>query len=172
MSNKKKSKGRLQQYLGWPIFFAVAITLVNVIVFFIDRTAGFVVLPLTLAGAAAAGLLFWYQKTRIYGEILDLTADNAQVQHQGLTQLPVPYGLMDESGHVLWANDRLWKLFELSNNHRNYLWDIFAEIKKKDFPLTEESYRYSAQLDGGFYRLELERIPVSEEMMSLDMLGL
>ena len=172
MSNKKKSKGRLQQYLGWPILFAVAIAVVNVILFFVDQTAGFVMLPLTLAGAVAAGLLYWYQKTRIYGEVLDLTADNAQVQHQVLTQLPVPYGLMDESGHVLWANDRLWHLFELSNNHRNYLWDIFAEIKKKEFPLTEESYRYSAQLDGGFYRLELERIPVSEEMMSLDMLGL
>jgi len=172
MSNKKKSKGRLQQYLGWPIFFVVAIAVVNVIVFFIDRTAGFVVLPLTLAGAAAAGLLFWYQKTRIYGEILDLTADNAQVQHQVLTQLPVPYGLMDESGHMLWANERLWNLFELSKNHRNYLWDIFAEIKKKDFPLTEESYRYNAVLDGGSYRLELERIPVTEAMMSLDMLGL
>ena len=135
MSNKKKSKGHLQQYLGWPILFAAAIAVVNVILFFMDRTCGLVMLPLTLAGAVAAGLLFWYQKTRIYSEVLDLTADNAQVQHQVLTQLPVPYGLMDESGHMLWANERLWNLFELSKNHRNYLWDIFAEIKKKDFPL-------------------------------------
>ena len=57
MSNKKKSKGRLQQYLGWPILFAVAIAVVNVILFFVDQTAGFVMLPLTLAGAVAAGLL-------------------------------------------------------------------------------------------------------------------
>ena len=33
MSNKKKSKGRLQQYLGWPILFAAAIAVVNVILF-------------------------------------------------------------------------------------------------------------------------------------------
>ena len=67
MSNKKKSKGRLQQYLGWPIWFVVAMAIVNVILFLVDRTAGFVMLPLTLAGVAAAGLLFWYQKTRISG---------------------------------------------------------------------------------------------------------
>ncbi len=172
MSSKKKSRGRLQQYLMWPAFFAAAVAVVNLIMFFAYGKAGWIMLPLTAAGVVAAGLLHWYQKTRIYSDVLDLTADNAQVQHQVLTQLPVPYGLMDETGHVLWGNDRLWQLFELSSKHRNYLWDIFAEIKKKDFPLTEESYRFSAQMDGGFYRLELERLPVTEEMMSLDMLGI
>ena len=84
MSNKKKNRGRLQQYLGWPILFAVAIAVVNGIMFFVDRTAGLVMLPLTLSAGVAAGFLYWYQKTRIYRDVLDLTADNAQVQHQVL----------------------------------------------------------------------------------------
>lgn len=69
------------------------------------------VLPLTAACALAAGLLYWYQRTRIYQDILGLTADNAQIQHRILTGLPVPYGLMDESGRILWGNDRLCQLF-------------------------------------------------------------
>ena len=59
MRNKKKSKGRLQQYLGWPLWFAAAMIVVNGIVFFVDRTAGFVMLPFALACSVAAGLLYW-----------------------------------------------------------------------------------------------------------------
>lgn len=169
---KKKNKGRLLQYLNWPIYFTAAAAFVNIVLFFVDRTAGFVELPLTVACAAASGLLYWYQRTRIYQDILNLTADNAQIQHEILTGLPVPYGMMDETGRILWGNERLRQLFKLEKNCRRPLWDIVPEVKERDFPPDEERYLRHIQLGEEYYRLEIDRIPVPEEMVSVDMLGL
>ena len=95
---KKRTKGRLQQYLAWPAYFAAAVAAVNGIVVFVDRTAGLVMLPLTVACVIGAGLLWWYQRTRLYQDAFNLTKDNERIQHSILTGLPVPYGLMDEDG--------------------------------------------------------------------------
>lgn len=171
MSKEKKNRGRLQQYLCWPVCFAAAVACVNIIVFFIDRTSGFVVLPLTAACALAAGLLYWYQRTRIYQDILGLTADNAQIQHRILTGLPVPYGLMDESGRILWGNDRLCQLFKLEKNYCRPLWELLPEVKKKDFPLGWDQYVRHIELGEEFYRLEIDNVPIPEEMVSLEMIG-
>ena len=107
MEKKKKETSRISQYLVWPVYFAAAAAVMNAILFFVDRNAGFTALPFTLSFALAAAFLSVYQKKRVYPEILSMAADNAQIQNRILTGLPVPYGLMDDTGRILWGNERL-----------------------------------------------------------------
>lgn len=170
--SKSKTKGRLQQYLVWPAYFAAAVAAVNGIEFFVDRPAGLVMLPLTGACALGAGLLWWYQKTRLSEDILSLTEDNARIQQSILMGLPTPYGLMDESGRILWSNERLEGLLETEKKNSRILWDMFPQVKRKDFPFEEERYVCHVELGEGSYRLEIESMPVPKEMLTTDILGI
>jgi len=169
---KKKDKVRTLQYLGWPVYFAVAAVIVNVVLFFTDRMSGWVMLPLSIAFILIAALLYWYQRTRIYRDILDLTADNAQIQHEILDGLPMPYGMMDEEGRLLWGNALFDQLFRLEKNSHKPLWDLVPEVKKKDFPLDGEKYERHIELDGQYYCLSVDSVPIPVEMNSVDMLGI
>lgn len=173
MEKKKKEKSRISQYLVWPVYFAVAAAVMNGILFFVDRNAGFTALPFTLSFALAAAFLSVYQKKKVYPEILNMAADNAQIQNRILTGLPVPYGLMDDTGRILWGNERLRQLLNLDRNSTKPLWDAVAEVKAKDFPLNEgQPYVRHTCLGEGNYRLEIESIQMPQEMVSVDILGL
>ncbi len=168
---KKRTKGRLQQYLAWPACFAAAVAAVNGIVVFVDRTAGLVMLPLTASCVIGAGLLWWYQRTRLYQDVLNLTEDNAQIRRRILSGLPVPYGLMDEDGRILWGNDRLEELLKGEKKNRRILWEILPEVKEKALPTGEEPSLCHIERENKFYRLEIEHIALSGEMVSAEALG-
>ncbi|MCI8401485.1 MAG: DHH family phosphoesterase [Lachnospiraceae bacterium] len=170
--NKKKMKGRLLQYLVWPVYFTVAVAAVNAIVFFVNRTSGLVVLPLTVSCAAGAGLLYGYQRRRIYQDILDMTVDHAQIQNTILKRLPVPYGILDENGRILWGNERLEALLKADKNSRHPVWELIPELKEKDYPPQEGRLIRQIRLGDEYFRLEIDNVPVSEEMVSVDILGL
>ncbi len=173
MEKKKKETSRISQYLVWPVYFAAAAAVMNAILFFVDRNAGFTALPFTLSFALAAAFLSVYQKKRVYPEILSMAADNAQIQNRILTGLPVPYGLMDDTGRILWGNERLRQLLNLERNSTKPLWDAVTEVKAKDFPLSEgQPYVRHTCLGEENYRLEIESIQMPKEMVSVDILGL
>lgn len=168
---KKKTKGRLQQYLTWPAYFVAAVAAVNGIIIFVDRTAGLVMLPLTGACLVGAGLLWWYQRTRLYQDILNLTEDNARIQHSILTSLPVPYGLIDGNGQILWGNKRLEELFKSEKKNRRILWELLPEIKEKDLPAEAGEYQCHIQREKQSYRVEIERISLAEDVVSAELFG-
>ena len=93
MNSREKLKGRTIQYLGWPLYFAIAVAVMNVVMFFVGGDAGLVMLPLTILCAASAGALLWYRRNGLRQDILNLTADNARIQHQLLCNMPAGSGI-------------------------------------------------------------------------------
>ena len=172
MNSREKLKGRTIQYLGWPLYFAIAVAVMNVVMFFVGGDAGLVMLPLTILCAASAGALLWYRRNGLRQDILNLTADNARIQHQLLCNMPAACGVINASGKVLWGNDRLWKQLPLDRGGRKPLWSVIPEVKEKDFPLKENEYIRHIRLDDRYYRLEIENVDVPEEAAAADMLGL
>lgn len=172
MEKKRKKKSRLLQYLNWSIYMTAAMILANGILAFLDVRAAATMLPVSLLSILITGVLQWYQRTRVYQDVLDIISDNAHIQHQILKGLPVPYGIMDEEGRVLWGNDRLKKLFGMGKGSGRPLWDLVAEVKRKEFPLQEEKYLKHIQMGDTFFCLIVENIPLDQDMEAVDGLGL
>ncbi len=172
MNSREKVKGKTIQYLGWPLYFAIAVAVMNVVMFFVGRNAGLVMLPLTILCGASAGFLMWYRRRGLRQDILNLTADNAQVQHKLLSEMPAACGIISASGKVLWGNERMWEQLPLERGGRKPIWSVIPEVKEKDFPLKESEYIRHIRLEDRYYRLEIENVDVPEEAVAADMLGL
>ncbi len=172
MRNREKMKGKTLQYLGWPLYFAIAVAVMNVLMFFVSRNAGFVMLPLTILCAASAAFLLWYRRTRLRQEILSLASDNAQIQNRLLANMPAACGIMSNSGKLLWGNERLWEQTPLDRGGRKPIWSVIPEVKEKDFPLGEGQYIRHIHLGERDYRLEIENVDIPQEVVSPDILGL
>ncbi len=171
LTGRKNKKARALRYLGWSLYFAVAVDAVNIIMAFVYRQAALLMLPLSVLCTAFGIFLYWYQQTRLSGDILDIAQENAQMQHQILTDFPVPYGLMDENGRIMWANSLLRRLLKTDKNAHKPLWNLMDAVKEKDFPLSTDVYERHIHLDEKYYRLEIDNVPVPDEMISMDMIG-
>ncbi len=80
--NMKKIKGQLGLYLCWPLFLGALIILMNVVVGAMDLQAGLAMCGFTLIYLLLAGFLFFYQRNRLLGGMMEFSADYAWVQKQ------------------------------------------------------------------------------------------
>ncbi len=173
-SRKKagKSKGRALKFLTWALYFALVVDLENIVIAIFDRQAALWMLPVSVVLTVAAALLYWYQRARLRTDILNMAEDNAQIQHRILTDFPMPYGMMDEEGHVLWGNALFFRILRPDRSGNSTLWDLIPEVKAKEFPLKDRTYMRHVQLDDAYYKLEIDNIPVPDEMIAVDQLGM
>lgn len=164
----RKKRSRLIQFLNWPIYIAVLMAAANGILAFLDQKAAATMLAVTLGAAFLTVILQWYQRTRVYQDVLDITNDNTLIQHEILKELPIPYGMLDQEGRILWGNDRLQDLFNIPKNSGRQLWDIVPEFKKKDFPLRQDLYHLHIKIGDNYFRLVVEKIRIRESIDGFD----
>ncbi len=134
-----KFKGPFKAYLSWPIYAAVFFALADIGIFIIDVGAG-IFFSAALFIYLTVLLVFMLMKhPKMTQALVDFASGYAQMQKRLLDRFTVPYGLMDESGRIVWLNDAFAKIISKDSYHKN-LSSFFPETE--DMNLTENNGSY------------------------------
>ena len=161
--NMKKIKGQLGLYLCWPLFLGALIILMNVVVGAMDLQAGLAMCGFTLIYLLLAGFLFFYQRNRLLGGMMEFSADYAWVQKQLLMDLDIPYAIADENGQILWLNACFHELLKEEKNSARNIFGLFPEVDKKFLEKMEDSAEVRGELGGRKYRISLKAMGMEAE---------
>ena len=137
-NNKIKFAGRLKSYMIWPILLSLLLIAMNVVMYFIQVTAG--IWFTVCVGIYVVIVLSMYFRSRpkIMNEMITFAAEYGQVQKRLLQDLEIPYVVMDMQGKLLWVNNALTELTGKTKQYHKSVTSVFSGITQEKLPKNEE----------------------------------
>ncbi len=165
MKNDMKLKGWMQGFLGWPLYMGLLVLAMTAVAYVFDMKAGFICTILVVVYLVVAFWFYFAKRPLVMRELLLFAVNHAQIQKQLLSDLDVPYALLDEQGRVLWINKAFGMVVRKEKSLRKRITDLFPELSSHPFSESEEEAVWDVAYENRFYRLHLKNIymPVDEE---------
>lgn len=137
-NNKIKFAGRLKSYMIWPILLSLLLIAMNVVMYFIQVTAG--IWFTVCVGIYVVIVLSMYFRSRpkIMNEMITFAAEYGQVQKRLLQDLEIPYVVMDMQGKLLWVNNAFTELTGKTKQYHKSVTSVFSGIIQEKLPKNEE----------------------------------
>ena len=132
MKETIKIQGQLKLFLSWPLLLSLFLIFGNLAVAALSMRSGLLLLPFTLCYLIAAVVICLHQKKRILSGLVEFSAQYAWIQKQLLVEMAVPYGLADEDGSLLWANEAFREILSEKKALKKNLVSLFPEMTRTD----------------------------------------
>ncbi len=152
MKPKAKLTGSLKAYLRWPVYLSIIIVGMTISIFMVNSDAGLIMSIYAGLYLILALAIYFSKRATILREIVQYSANYNSVQNKLLKQLVVPYGVLDQEGHLLWANDEFIDIIQDEKAARKSITNIFPDIYRNMFPTTEMDVEKHVVLDDKDYK--------------------
>ena len=120
---------RIRKFLEWPFWLSPIWVLLAILLYFFAGPPAAIAVGICLVVYLGAAIFLYYrQRPRIAGELLDFATSYGQVQNRVLREFVLPYALLDLSGNVLWMNDELLSLTGREKGYHRSITTLFPEI--------------------------------------------
>ncbi len=130
MKGKLKVNGELRVYLQWPILLSVLVVVMNLIVGVLDAVAGLVMFIFTAVYVGISLWLYFYRKRRLLTGLVEFSSEYSWVQKHLLSEMNLPYALVDEKGRILWKNEKFREAISDLKGSKKNLTVLFPEITR------------------------------------------
>lgn len=164
MENKKKVKGKIKQYLRIPLYWDLFWIIASVIAFCCNRNAGIFLLICTGVYIVVTAVLYIRMKPKLVQNLVNFGTQYGLIQRRMLNELELPYGLMDESGKILWSNQMMNELMEEESVKNRNIIDIFPEFKTEFLQLEKEEYEFEIEHREKIFKVVLREIDFNETL--------
>ena len=158
MNEKTKIKGQLGLYLQWTLFLGILVILTNIAVAAFSAAAGLTMSIFTLLYFVTAVFLYAYKRKKLLADLIEFSADYAWVQKRLLSDLDLPYAMVDETGRLLWMNERFAELIKEEKGGNRTLLTLFPDITKEELSGIEESVSLHTSFRESKYRMDLKPV--------------
>jgi c-di-AMP phosphodiesterase-like protein len=130
----------------------------NLIMYPIDRLAGYVMTAFTVLYFAMAMTIYVAKRNKIAAELVRYAMDYGQVQKRLLKELNLPYAILDLEGRMQWGNDEFMDIIQEKSAARRSISNIFPEITVDTLPQNEKDEVLHVVLNGRNYRVVLRKV--------------
>ena len=137
MNKKVKLKGRLNMYMRWPVLLSALLLVATVLMYLVDYRAGLLMTACFVLYVAAAIVIYFYLKPSIVDELVNFAIEFAQVQHNLIHDLEIPYAILDETGKLLCANSCMKEIMGEFIDMKN-ISTLIPDIKQEMLPDDDE----------------------------------
>lgn len=158
MKSKIRFKGRLKDYLYWPLYLTVLLVCMNIPVYFYDIFCGVVVSAFTLVYFLVELFFFLKNRPMLTNEIINFATQYATVQRRLLSEFEIPYALLDSTGKVLWMNEQFMLLTGVEKKYHKSISTLFPTITRELLQKSDKNAELSLEKDDKRYRLSMNRI--------------
>ena len=158
MKEKEKIPGLSGFIARWPLWMSLFVLLNSVIIFFINRMAGILMLIFALVYLLISLWFFYNRKSRIRRNMVDFAIGFDGTQRALLEDMQIPYAVVDESGTFLWKN----RAFLGISPKQKRLTELFPEVRKRDFLEPNPDERVLVLAGDTHYRMIAEEMHVPE----------
>ena len=145
-------------YMSWPLIMTILLAAVVVLVYVIDKRAGFIMTVFILIYLGIAGGLYFYNRSLILADLIQFSAQYKGIEHTLLKELAVPYAITLEDGRILWKNDAFASIMD-SPRKEKYLNRMIPELHPGVFPKEDmEHVELEVTYHDRDYQVELRRV--------------
>ena len=129
--------GKIKNYIYLPFYFLAFWIVLTLVSFYFDIRVGVVMSIATVVYFVVALVLCVKYKPRFIKDLVEFGADYSQIQKQMLDDLDVPFGLLDETGRILWANEMLSEVVQGENIKNKNVISVFDKFDGSNIKFDE-----------------------------------
>ncbi|MBR6020157.1 MAG: DHH family phosphoesterase [Lachnospiraceae bacterium] len=152
MGMKKSASGKLISYMLWPLLLTGVWLVVDVTLLFVNKKAALIAIIATVLYFAAALVMFILRRKRVLRDYIAFSASYDDVESRLLTELDIPYAVLDGESEVLWCNNAFSLVCGkgVGTNFR----DLIPDVKAYTLPKHESDERaYRSRINGKVYKI-------------------
>lgn len=169
MKKNLKFKGRLRLYFQMPVWFGILLAATNVTIYTVDVTAGIILSSFTLLYLISFLLLEHFNRPIIMTELVSFATQYGQIQKRLLRDLELPNTLLDESGHIIWANKAFVQIVGKEKPENKMITSFFPAITADKLPTGDaDETEVEFQQGDRDYHAKMKRIPLAEMVENSD----
>lgn len=158
MDNKIKFKGRLGLFYYWPVIIGVVLALLNVGVYANDVKSGFFVSIFIIIYAVSTGVMYGFNSQYVMHEVVDFATEYSTVQKKLLNEFEIPYVLLDNSGKIMWRNEKFGEMTGIDKKYHKSIASLFPSITKEFLQKNEEAIETEISFEEKDYRVAIHRV--------------
>ena len=163
--NKKGTihfKGQLKLYMQWPVVMTILLIAMNIWIYMVDQSAGFLMSIFVIIYAIIAFILYVNNRSLIFAELVEFATQYSGVQDILLRELAIPYAILMDDGKILWGNSQFAEAIGPGFRPDTYLSKYIPELNRSVFPKEEkEGQRLEVSYMGRDYSVDLCKVPVT-----------
>lgn len=171
MSEKRDINGVYNRYRQVPVYLIGLFCLMTVLMYFVGIGAGVIATIFTLTYGTIVVFVFLRMNLLERDRYVEFAMEHGKMQKELIKEFPVPYALLDESGKVVWVNDKFSAITESSKRKlmKLNIVQVFEEVNEENLPYEEDVTEGEIAFNGREYRYEIKRVqvnkyePISEE---------
>lgn len=169
MKKDLKFKGRLRLYFQMPVWFGILLAATNVAIYTVDVTAGIILSCFTLLYLISFLFLEHFNRPIIMTELVSFATQYGQIQKRLLRDLELPNTLLDENGHIIWANKAFMQIVGKEKPENKMITSFFSAITADKLPTGDvDETEVEFQQGDRDYHAKLKRIPLAEMVENSD----
>lgn len=134
MKNKAKMRQIISMLLQLPVFLTALLVAMDIYLYCINIDAGIVGTCFTIGYALIALIVFLVRGRKLNRELLKFGVNFSQVQRKLLSEMSIPYVIIDEEGCILWADSEFLRLAGERVKNRQHISDIIPELTPEVYP--------------------------------------
>lgn len=161
MKRNIRFKGKLRNYLYWPMYLTLLFLLIDVGIYFLDIRCGIIVSGFIVVYLIVEVFFYYHNKPHLANEIINYATQYAMVQRRLLNEFEVPYALLDHMGKVLWVNEQFASMTNVDKNYHKSVTTLFPVITREFLQKKEELQDVHTALGDRKLRIALKRIYVN-----------
>ncbi len=158
MGKKIRLNSSLKVYLLWPIYLTVVLLLMNLVIYVINKKAGYVMSGFIVVYFLFALSVFYFKRHQIATELVRYAMDFAQVQKRLLKEMAIPYALLDVDARLQWGNNEFMDLMQGKKAIGRAVSSILPDITEDSIPKAEADEVVHITLNNRNYKVVLRKI--------------
>ena len=158
MKRNIKLKGRLRNYMCWPLLLTVLLVAMNIPLYVVDALAGGMFSIFTGIYFLIVCLSYQRNKPVLVRELINFATQYGTVQKKLLNEFEVPYILIDDNGKILWVNEQFTAITGKGKNYHKSITSIFPSVTKELLQKQDEFEDIHITLGDRIYRASLSKL--------------
>lgn len=172
MKGNIKFKGKLLNYLYWPILLTIPLILAAGIMYRFDTKSAITMTAFTVVYFFVEIFFYYHNKPHLADEIINYATQYALIQKNLLSEFEIPYALLDRGGKILWINESFSELAEVNKKYHKSIATLIPAVTREYLQKKEESGEIRAKFGEKTFRVSLKRIDVDSFTEEGDLLEL
>lgn len=112
---------------------------------------------------------YYYNTAKIKMRMVEFGAEYSQVQREMLKNMDLAYGILDDSGKVMWSNYALLELIGRNNIKNKDICSIIPDLNKKDIDVSDEDKEIKIHYEGKSIRISLKKFGLQQAFENSDL---
>lgn len=156
-SNNRKLRGAIDEYFRWPIIMSLV---------WIGMILQFLLVDYRISMAISAYFVlylvvvigyYFYKRKRILTDLVHFAGDYHCLQMKVLKELEVPFGVIDDTGHLLWGNDDFLDIIQDERAARKNIQNVIPGVPFRQLEDSEYDLEYHTEVEDRKYRVVLRK---------------